>query len=100
MRSSYWISDVFSSDLDRNDVIVYDAESHACILDGVRLHMDKRFVYQHNDIASCRKQLERASKLAEQTGGGILLITAGVFGMSGARSEVRRVGKECVSTCK
>jgi len=77
--------------VDRNDVIVYDAESHACIIDGVRLHMGKRFVYQHNDIESCRKQLERASKLVEQTGGGILLITEGVFGMSGAQGKLKEI---------
>jgi glycine C-acetyltransferase len=67
----------------RNDVIVYDSESHACILDGVRLHMGKRFVYPHNNIDNLRKQLERATKLAEKQGGGILVITEGVFGMSG-----------------
>lgn len=67
----------------RNDVVVYDSEAHACILDGVRLHMGKRFVYAHNDMESLRKQLERATKLAEKQGGGILVITEGVFGMSG-----------------
>ena len=67
----------------RNDVVVYDSESHACILDGVRLHMGKRYVYAHNDIDSLKKQLERATKLAEKQGGGILVITEGVFGMSG-----------------
>lgn len=77
--------------VDRNDVIVYDAESHACIIDGVRLHMGKRFVYQHNDIASCEKQLERATRLAEQTGGGILVITEGVFGMSGAQGKLKEI---------
>jgi glycine C-acetyltransferase len=77
--------------VDRNDVIVYDAESHACIIDGVRLHMGKRFVYQHNDIESCEKQLERASKLVEQTGGSILVITEGVFGMSGAQGKLKEV---------
>ena len=77
--------------VDRNDVIVYDAESHACIIDGVRLHMGKRFVYQHNDIESCRKQLERATKLVEQTGGGILVITEGVFGMSGAQGKLKEI---------
>lgn len=77
--------------VDRNDVIVYDAESHACIIDGVRLHMGKRFVYQHNDLDSCRKQLERATKLVEQTGGGILLITEGVFGMSGAQGKLKEI---------
>lgn len=79
--------------VDRNDVIVYDAESHACILDGVRLHMGKRYVYQHNDIASCRKQLEHATKLIEQTGGAILLITEGVFGMSGAQGKLKELGE-------
>jgi len=77
--------------VDRNDVIVYDAESHACIIDGVRLHMGKRFVYQHNDIESCRKQLERATRLTEQTGGGILVITEGVFGMSGAQGKLKEI---------
>jgi glycine C-acetyltransferase len=77
--------------VDRNDVIVYDAESHACIIDGVRLHMGKRFVYQHNDLESCEKQLERATRLAEQTGGGILLITEGVFGMSGVQGKLKEI---------
>src|SRR5476651_2484367 len=77
--------------VDRNDVIVYDAESHACIIDGLRLHMGKRFVYQHNDIESCEKQLERATKLAEQTGGAILVITEGVFGMSGAQGKLKEI---------
>ena len=77
--------------VDRNDVIVYDAESHACIIDGVRLHMGKRFVYQNNDMESCEKQLERATKLTEQTGGGILLITEGVFGMSGAQGKLKEI---------
>ena len=82
---------IIDSLVDRNDVIVYDAESHACIIDGVRLHMGKRFVYQHNDMESCEKQLERATRLAEQTGGGILLITEGVFGMSGAQGKLKEV---------
>lgn len=77
--------------VDRNDVIVYDGESHACIIDGLRLHMGKRFVYQHNDIDSAKKQLERASKLVEQTGGGILVITEGVFGMSGAQGKLKEL---------
>ena len=67
----------------RNDVIVYDAEAHACILDGVRLHMGKRFVYKHNDMDSLRKQLEHATALTDKTKGGILVITEGVFGMAG-----------------
>jgi len=75
----------------RHDVIVYDAEAHACILDGVRLHMGKRFVYPHNDIASLEKQLQRATKLTEETGGGILVITEGVFGMSGAQGRLKEI---------
>jgi glycine C-acetyltransferase len=77
--------------VDRKDVIVYDAESHACIIDGVRLHMGKRFVYSHNDMDSLEKQLQRATKLAEETGGGILVITEGVFGMSGMQGNLRGV---------
>jgi len=82
---------IIDSLVDRNDVIVYDGESHACIIDGLRLHMGKRFVYQHNDIDSARKQLERATKLVEQTGGGILVITEGVFGMSGAQGKLKEL---------
>jgi glycine C-acetyltransferase len=67
----------------RNDVIVYDAESHACILDGVRLHMGKRFVFLHNNMESLRKQLTHATRLAEKQKGGVLVITEGVFGMAG-----------------
>lgn len=69
--------------VDRHDVIVYDSESHACIMDGLRLHFGKRFVFPHNDIESCEKQLQRASKITAETGGGILVITEGVFGMAG-----------------
>ncbi|MFO7622533.1 MAG: aminotransferase class I/II-fold pyridoxal phosphate-dependent enzyme [Bacteroidales bacterium] len=76
---------------DRRDVIVYDSESHACIMDGLRLHMGKRFVFQHNDIASCEKQLQRAEKIAEETKGGILLITEGVFGMAGDLGKLDRI---------
>ena len=67
----------------RNDVVVYDSEAHACIIDGLRLSPAKRFVYAHNDMDSLEKQLEHASKYAEKTGGGILVITEGVFGMAG-----------------
>src|SRR6187551_3454016 len=77
--------------VDRKDVIVYDAESHACIIDGVRLHMGKRFVYLHNDMESLEKQLQRATKLADETGGGILVITEGVFGMSGKQGDLKGV---------
>lgn len=77
--------------VDRNDVVVYDGESHACIIDGLRLHMGKRFVYKHNNIDDCKKQLERATKLVAQTGGGILVITEGVFGMSGAQGKLKEI---------
>ena len=74
---------IIDSLVDRHDVIVYDSESHACIMDGMRLHFGKRFVYSHNDIESCERQLKRATKLVQESGGGILLITEGVFGMAG-----------------
>ncbi|MFA6770026.1 MAG: aminotransferase class I/II-fold pyridoxal phosphate-dependent enzyme [Bacteroidales bacterium] len=69
--------------VNRHDIIVYDSEAHACIMDGVRLHMGQRIVYPHNDIERCEKALARASRLVEKTGGGILLITEGVYGMTG-----------------
>lgn len=77
--------------VDRKDVIVYDSESHACIIDGVRLHAGKRFVFQHNDMASFEKQMERATKLAEETGGGIMVITEGVFGMAGDQGKLDEI---------
>ena len=75
----------------RHDAIVYDAESHACIIDGMRLHPGKRFVYPHNDMAGLEKQLVRAQKLTEETGGGILVITEGVFGMSGNQGKLKEI---------
>ena len=75
----------------RNDVIVYDSESHACILDGLRLHMGKRYVYPHNDMQNLEKQLERATKLSQKTGGGILIITEGVFGMAGDLGKLDKI---------
>ncbi|MCB9448017.1 MAG: aminotransferase class I/II-fold pyridoxal phosphate-dependent enzyme [Flavobacteriales bacterium] len=77
--------------LDRNDVVVYDSESHACIVDGVRLHHGKRFVYQHNNIENLRKQLERATAITKQTNGAILVITEGVFGMSGDQGKLKEI---------
>ena len=77
--------------VDRHDVIVYDSEAHACIMDGLRLHIGKRFVYQHNDIGSCEKQLQRAAKLIEGTEGGILVITEGVFGMAGDLGKLDKI---------
>ena len=75
----------------RNDVIVYDVDAHACIIDGVRLHSGKRFTYKHNDIESMEKNLQRATKLATETGGGILFITEGVFGMRGQQGKLKEV---------
>ncbi len=75
----------------KNDVIVYDVDAHACIIDGVRLHMGKRFTYKHNDVESMEKNLQRATKLAQETGGGILFITEGVFGMRGQQGKLREI---------
>jgi glycine C-acetyltransferase len=75
----------------RNDVIVYDVDAHACIIDGVRLHAGKRFTYKHNDIESMEKNLQRATKLAAELGGGILFITEGVFGMRGQQGKLKEI---------
>jgi glycine C-acetyltransferase len=77
--------------VDRNDVIVYDSESHACIMDGMRMHIGKRFVYQHNDMESLKVQLERATKLVENTNGGIMVVTEGVFGMAGDQGLLKEI---------
>jgi len=77
--------------VDRNDVIVYDSESHACMVDGVRLHQGKRFVYKHNDMESFKKQLERAKNWTANTGGGILVVTEGVFGMAGDQGKLKEI---------
>ena len=75
----------------KNDVIVYDIDSHACIVDGVRLHVGKRFTFQHNDIESLEKNLERAKKIIDKTGGGILVISEGVFGMRGEQGKLKEI---------
>ena len=75
----------------KNDIIVYDVDTHACIIDGVRLHPGKRFVYKHNDIESFEKNMKRAVKMAEKTGGGILAISEGVFGMRGEQGRLREI---------
>ena len=78
----------------RHDVIVYDAESHACIIDGLRLHPGHRYVFKHNDIEDCEKQLIRATQLIEKQGaGGILLITEGVFGMAGDQGKLKEIAE-------
>ncbi|HNP32479.1 MAG TPA: pyridoxal phosphate-dependent aminotransferase family protein [Flavobacterium sp.] len=75
----------------KNDIIVYDVDAHACIIDGVRLHMGKRFTYKHNDLESMEKNLQRATKMAQETGGGILFITEGVFGMRGQQGKLKEI---------
>ena len=77
--------------VNRRDVIVYDAEAHACIVDGVRLHMGHRYAFKHNDVEDCEKQLQRATDLAAKNGGGILLITEGVFGMDGEQGILKEI---------
>ena len=85
------IMSTIDSLVSKNDVIVYDIDSHACIIDGVRLHMGKRFTYLHNDIASLEKNLSRATKIVENTGGGILVISEGVFGMRGEQGKLKEI---------
>lgn len=75
----------------RHDVIVYDSDAHACIVDGVRLHMGKSFMFRHNDVESLEKNLARATKVAEQQGGGILVVTEGVFGMRGMQGKLKEI---------
>jgi len=75
----------------RNDVIVYDSEAHACILDGMRLHSGKRFVFVHNDMESFDKQMHNATALVQKTGGGILVVTEGVFGMAGDQGKLKEI---------
>lgn len=75
----------------RNDVIVYDSESHACIMDGMRMHMGKRFVYAHNNVEQLDTMLSRAAKITEKTGGGILVLTEGVFGMAGDQGKLKEI---------
>jgi glycine C-acetyltransferase len=76
----------------RHDVIVYDTESHACIIDGVRLHPGQRYVFKHNDVEDMEKQLQRATALIEkQKSGGILVITEGVFGMAGDQGKLKEI---------
>ncbi|WP_316839350.1 aminotransferase class I/II-fold pyridoxal phosphate-dependent enzyme [Pedobacter gandavensis] len=82
---------IIDSLLDRHDVVVYDSESHACIIDGLRLHIGKRFVYKHNDIQDFEKQLIRAKKLTNQNNGGVLVITEGVFGMRGDTGKLKEI---------
>jgi glycine C-acetyltransferase len=77
--------------VNRHDVIVYDGEAHACLVDGIRLHIGFSYKYKHNDIEDCEKQLQRAVKMANKNGGGILLVTEGVFGMSGNQGKIKEI---------
>lgn len=77
--------------VNRHDVIVYDSESHACIIDGLQLHMGSRYVFKHNDIADFEKQLQRAQKILDHNSGGILVITEGVFGMRGDQGKLKEI---------
>lgn len=79
--------------VNKDDVIVYDVDAHACIIDGARLHMGKRFTYRHNDVESMEKNLQRATKIAEHTGGGILFISEGVFGMRGEQGRLKEIAE-------
>jgi 7-keto-8-aminopelargonate synthetase-like enzyme len=89
--------------LDRHDVVVYDKDSHACIYDGVRFHLGKRLPFEHNDIESFEKQIKKARLLAEQSGGGVLVITEGVFGMRGEQGIIKEIvsltKRSMVSAC-
>lgn len=85
------IMSVIDALLDRHDVVVYDKDNHACIYDGIRMHLGKRFPFEHNDIDSVRKQLERATKAAQESGGGVLVITEGVFGMRGEQGILKEI---------
>lgn len=82
---------IIDSLLSRNDVVVYDSEAHACIFDGVRLHLGKRFMFPHNNIENLKKQLERATKIVNDTGGGILVVTEGVYGMAGDLAKLDEI---------
>lgn len=77
--------------LDRRDVVVYDKDCHACIYDGIRMHLGKRFPFEHNDVVSFEKQLKKASVVAQETGGGVLVITEGVFGMQGEQGILKEI---------
>ncbi len=79
--------------LDRKDVVIYDSECHACVIDGVRLHQGKRFTFVHNDLENLEKQLQRAQKLVNDDEGGIMVISEGVFGMSGEQGKLKEIAE-------
>ncbi len=82
---------IINAMVDRKDVIVYDSEAHACIIDGMRLHFGKRFVYPHNNVEKLERELGRATRIVEKTGGGILVITEGVYGMTGGLGKLDKI---------
>jgi len=84
---------IIDSLIDRHDVVVYDSEAHACILDGLRMHLGKRFVYPHNNMERFEQQLKHAKNVTDKTGGGILVITEGVYGMAGDCGDLRGILK-------
>ena len=85
------IMSVIDALVDRRDVLVYDKDDHACIYDGVRMHIGKRLPFEHNDIDSFAKQIAKAQVIAEETGGGILVVTEGVFGMRGEQGILKEI---------
>ncbi len=85
------IQSIIQALLGRHDCVVYDTDSHACIYDGIRLHLGKRFPYDHNDVESFEKQIERAAAAAEKSNGGILVVTEGVFGMRGEQGILKEI---------
>ncbi len=85
------MASIVDSLLSRRDVAVYDSESHACIIDGLRMSTAHRYVFKHNDLEDCEKQLKRATEMVAKTGGGILLISEGVFGMAGDQGKLKEL---------
>lgn len=88
------IMSVIDALLDRHDVVVYDKDNHACIYDGIRMHIGKRLPFEHNDAESFRKQIAKAEVLAEASGGAVLVITEGVFGMRGEQGILKEIVAE------
>jgi glycine C-acetyltransferase len=85
------ILSVIDAMVDRRDIIVYDKDCHACIMDAIRMHLGDRYAFEHNDAASCDRQLAKATAAAERSGGGILVITEGVFGMRGEQGCLKEI---------
>ena len=85
------IMSIIDALLGRHDVVVYDKDNHACIYDGIRMHIGKRLPFEHNDINSFKKQMEKATALVAESGGGILVVTEGVFGMRGEQGILKEI---------